>query len=104
MLGESLNQRATYGAREAKKRGEPWVPDDLWRADFKEVNSALVQAGNALKSVLAEEQKKLAGMTMEQLEAQFAAELPRMAAKFTAEDWAKLDQVRMKQFTRTTRS
>jgi len=85
------------GARQANARGEAWVPDDTWRADFNQVTQATVQAGNALHRALEGNAKKLGGMSTEQLEAQFKAELLRAAAHFTAEDWARLDQVRMKQ-------
>lgn len=104
MLGASLDHRARHGAKVACEHNVPWVPDDMWRSDFDKVSTALTQAGNALQRGLEAQAKKLGGMTVEQLEEQFKAEMIRVATKFTEADWARLDAIRMKQFTRSMRS
>jgi hypothetical protein len=96
MLGTSLDKRAKHEARNGGGL-ELWQPDDSWRADFDKVSTAIVQAGNALQKALEANQKKLGGMTVEQLEAQLIAELPRLAQTFTPAQWESLDRVRMKQ-------
>lgn len=97
MLGASLDMRMKRGARDAAKIDEAWVPDDLWRADFDKVTNAITRAGSALKEALEGHQKQLGGMSVEELEEQLKAELPRIVAKFTAEDWGRLDEIRMRQ-------
>lgn len=97
MLGATLDHRMKDGAREASRRKEVWQPDDAWRSDFNVVQNALAQAGRALQQALESTAKRLGGMTIEQLEAQFKAELTRVANKFTDDDWVLLDKIRMKQ-------
>jgi hypothetical protein len=95
-LSSSLDHRQREGMREAKKRKEAWQPDDAWRADFEKVNRCIVEVGGALDKVMKSERERLSGMTLEQLEAQFRQELIRAAPTFSAEEWAALDQVRMR--------
>ena len=97
MLGRTLDERQREGIRIAKEHGTTWVPDDLWRADFEKVASTIARMERAISGAQEANQKQLGGMTIEQLEAQFKAELLRAAAGFTKADWAALDKIRMKQ-------
>lgn len=97
LLGTSLDIRLKTGMREASKEDRSWSPDDSWRSDFNTVTTTISQVGQALQRALEANQKRLGGMTIDQLEAQFKAEMMRAAGSFTVEDWQILDRIRMKQ-------
>lgn len=92
LLGQSLDERL----KAARENHPGWQPDEEWRKDFNQVTQTIAQSGQALQRALEANEKKLAGMTVEQLEAQLRAELARIAPHLTAEEWAMLDNIRLK--------
>lgn len=96
LLGTSLDIRLKTGMREASKEDRSWSPDDSWRSDFNTVTTTISQVGQALQRALEANQKRLGGMTIDQLEAQLRSEILRMVPSFTPEDWTAIDKLRMK--------
>ena len=91
-LGKSLDAR-TKMKREASPE---WVPNEDDRRDFAAITNTLQHAGNAMIRGLEANKKDLGGLTEEQLEAQFQAELIASAQTMSDEDWNKMVEARRK--------
>lgn len=91
-LGKSLDTRLKM-----KREVSPeWTPDEDFRRDFAAITNTLQHAGNAMIRGLEANKKDLGGLTEEQLEAQFNAELVAAAASLTDDQWARMKEARAK--------
>lgn len=91
-LGRSLKNRLKL-----KKEASPeWSPDEDFRRDFASVTNTLQHAGNAMIRGLEANKKDLGGLTEEQLQAQFNAELINSAQTMSDDDWNKMVDARRK--------
>lgn len=91
-LGKSLDVRMQIKSNAA----EGWIPDDTWRSDFASVTATIVQCGNSLTKALEGNKKEKSTMSIEQLEAQLRAELPRIVMSLNSDEWADLIAARQK--------
>lgn len=91
-LGKSLDERL----RAKKSAAADWIPDDLWRADFKTVSETLRDAGAMMLRATEAHKNDLQELTEEQLEAQLKAELPGLIPQLTDEEWEQLVAIRAK--------
>lgn len=91
-LGRSLKNRLKI----KKTASDEWTPDEDFRRDFAAVTNTLQHAGNAMIRGLEANKKDLGGLTEEQLEAQYQAELVRNAQTMSDEDWNKMVEARRK--------
>jgi hypothetical protein len=96
-LGKSLDRRM----KKAQDAAEDWTPNDEWRRDFATVTSVIKDCGAALQRALEGNEKTLGGMTTEQLEAQFNAEIIRSAQTLTEEQWQTMVAARAKRASKT---
>lgn len=91
-LGKALDTRIKI-----KKDVAPeWTPSEDDRRDFAAITQTLQHAGNALIRGLEANKKDLGGLTEEQLQAQFRAEILKMAAEMSDEDWNTMVDARRK--------
>ena len=95
-LATALGQSLTNRMKIKKDASTEWTPDEDWRRDFQSVTTTLQHAGNALARALEGNKKNLGGLTEEQLEAQFNAEIVVAAAQLTDEQWARMCEARAK--------
>lgn len=95
-LADSLNASLKERMRVKRDASEMWVPDEDWRRDFASVTNTLQHSGNALTRALSENKKDLAGLTEEQLTAQFRAELIKSAQEMSDAEWNAMVEARMK--------
>lgn len=91
-LGKSLDVRL----KKKQDASDEFTLDEDYRRDFAAVTAALQHAGNALTRAVEAQQKTNAGLTEVQLEAQFAAEIVKMAPKLTETQWASMCDAREK--------
>lgn len=91
-LGRSLKERVKM----KKEASEQWTPDEDWRRDFASVTNTLQHAGNAMIRAGEANKKNLGGLTEEQLQAQFDAEIITSAQNISDEDWNRMVEARMK--------
>lgn len=91
-LGRSVDERM----RLKRAASEQWTPDEDFRRDFAAITNTLQHAGNSLIRALEGNKKNLGGLTEEQLEAQFNAELVNSAQSLTDEQWARMCEARAK--------
>lgn len=92
VLGRSLDARMRI-----KKEASPeWTPDEDFRRDFAAITTTLQHAGNALRGALDDNKKSLGGMSEDQLQAQFNAEIVNSAQTLTDEQWARMCEARAK--------
>jgi uncharacterized membrane-anchored protein YjiN (DUF445 family) len=91
-LGRSLDERLKV----KKEASEMWTPDEDWRRDFGSVTQTIQHAGNSLVRALEGNKKNLGGLTVEQLEAQFNAEIVQAAPSLTDEQWQRMVDARAK--------
>lgn len=91
-LGKSLDSRIKM-KREAS---EEWTPNEDDRRDFAAITNTLQHAGNAMRGALEGNKKNLGGLTEEQLQAQFNAEIINSAQTMTDEEWARMCEARAK--------
>lgn len=91
-LGKSLDSRI----RMKKDASPEWVPNEDDRRDFAAITNTLQHAGNALIRGLDANKKDLGGLTEEQLQAQFNAEIVTSAQTLTDEQWAQMVDARRK--------
>jgi hypothetical protein len=91
-LGKSLDSRIKM-----KREASPeWTPNEDDRRDFAAITNTLQHAGNALIRGLDANKKDLGGLTEEQLQAQFNAEIVNSAHTLSDEDWFKMVEARRK--------
>lgn len=91
-LGRSLRNRLKL-----KKEASPeWTPDEDFRRDFASVTATLQHAGTAMIRGLEANKKDLGGLTEDQLEAQFRAELIKSAQEMSDDDWNMMVEARRK--------
>ena len=91
-LGKSLDNRIKL-----KKSVSPeWSPTEDDRRDFAAITNTLQLAGNAMIRGLEANKKDLGGLTEEQLQAQFNAELVNSAQTMSDEEWNRMVEARMK--------
>lgn len=79
-----------------KEASEQWTPDEDFRRDFAAITTTLQHAGNSLIRALEGNKKNLGGLTEEQLEAQFNAEIVNSAGQLTDEQWQRMQEARAK--------
>lgn len=91
-LGRSLDERM----RIKRAAADDWTPDEDFRRDFAAITNTLQHAGNSLIRALEGNKKNLGGLTEEQLEAQFNAEIVNSAQSLTDEQWARMCEARAK--------
>ncbi len=91
-LGKSLDIRMKI----KKEASDQWTPDEDFRRDFAAITNTLQHAGNAMVRGLEANKKDLGGLTEDQLQAQFNAELINSAQTMSDEDWNKMVEARMK--------
>ena len=91
-LGRSLDERMKV----KKEASEQWTPDEDFRRDFAAITTTLQHAGNSLIRALEGNKKNLGGLTEEQLEAQFNAEIVNSAGQLTDEQWQRMQEARAK--------
>lgn len=91
-LGKSLDLRM----KTKKEAADDWIPDEDWRRDFASVTQTIQHAGNSLVRALEGNKKDMGGLTDEQLEAQFNAELMQSAGTLTDEQWQRMVEARAK--------
>lgn len=92
-MGKSLDKRIAV-KREA---ADDWTPDEDFRRDFAAITNTIQHAGNSLVRALEGNKKNLGGLTEEQLEAQFRAEIVTSAQSMSDEDWQRMVAARAKQ-------
>ncbi len=91
-LGKSLDSRIKM-----KREASPeWSPTEDDRRDFAAITNTLQHAGNAMIRGLEANKKDLGGLTEEQLQAQFNAELINSAQTLSDEEWNRMCEARMK--------
>lgn len=91
-LGKSLDVRMKM-----KREAAPdWTPDEDFRRDFAAITNTLQHAGNAMTRALESNKKDKDGLSEEQLQAQFNAEIIRSAQTMTDEEWAAMCAARAK--------
>lgn len=91
-LGKSLDNRIKM-----KREASPeWSPTEDDRRDFAAITNTLQHAGNAMIRGLEANKKDLGGLTEEQLQAQFNAELINSAQTMSDEDWQRMCEARAK--------
>lgn len=89
-LGKSLDSRIVM-----KRLASPeWSPTEDDRRDFAAITNTLQHCGNAMIRGLEANKKDLGGLTEEQLQAQFNAELIHSAQTMSDEDWNKMVEAR----------
>lgn len=91
-LGSSLDVRVV----QKKTAADGWIPDEEWRKDFASVTNAIQHCGNSLVRALEGNKKDLGGMSEEQLQAQFNAEIVGAAASLSDEQWQRMVDARAK--------
>lgn len=91
-LGRSLDARVKM----KKEASELWTPNEDDRRDFAAITNTLQHAGNAMIRGLEANKKDLGGLTEEQLQAQFNAELINSAQTMSDEEWARMVDARRK--------
>lgn len=96
MLAEELGRSLKSRMKVKRELSENWTPDEDWRRDFTSVTTTLQHAGNALVRGIEGNKKNLGGLTEEQLQAQFNAEIIAAAPQLTDEQWAKMCEARAK--------
>lgn len=95
-LAEELIASLKLRMKQKREVCPEWVPDEDWRRDFASATNTLQHAGNSLIRALEGNKKNLSGMTDEQLEAQFNAEIVNAAATLTDEQWNRMCEARAK--------
>lgn len=91
-IGKSLDSRIKI-----KKEVSPeWTPTEDDRRDFAAITQTLQHAGNALIRGLEANKKDMGGLTEEQLQAQFRAEIIKAAAEMSDDDWNLMVDTRRK--------
>ena len=91
-LGESIDARMKL-----KMEASPeWSPDEDFRKDFAAITNTLQHAGNAMTRALEGNKKNTDGLSEEQLQAQFNAEIVRSAPNLSDEEWARMIAARAK--------
>jgi hypothetical protein len=91
-LGKSLDERMKL----KKEASEMWTPDEDWRRDYAAVTTAIQHATNSLVRALDSNKKNLGGLSEEQLQAQFNAEVVMAATSLTDDQWARMCEARAK--------
>ncbi len=91
-LGQSLDNRMKIKV----EASEQWTPDEDFRRDFAAITNTLQHAGNAMTRALEGNKKNTDGLTEQQLEAQFNAEIVRSAQTLSDEDWTRMCEARTK--------
>lgn len=92
LLGKSLDLRM----RKKIEASPEWVPDEDYRRDFASITQTLQTAGNAMSRALEDNKKNNSGLTEDQLNAQFKAELIRVAQTMTDDEWRLMLEARAK--------
>lgn len=91
-LGKSLDQRMKV----KKSVSDEWTLDDDYRRDFAMITQTIRDCGAALQKALEGNKKQLGGLTEQQLEMQFQAEIIKAAAQISDEDWQRMCEARAK--------
>jgi hypothetical protein len=91
-LGKSLDARIKM----KREVSAEWSPTEDDRRDFAAITNTLQHAGNAMIRGLEANKKDLGGLTEEQLQAQFNAELINSAQTMSEEEWNRLLAAREK--------
>jgi hypothetical protein len=91
-LGKSLDERLKI----KREVSDQWTPDEDWRRDFASVTQTIKYAGSSLMAALEGNKKNLGGLTEDQLQAQFDAELVNSASTLTDEQWHRMCEARTK--------
>lgn len=91
-LGKSLDARMKI----RKEASAEWTPDEDFRRDFAAVTTTLQHAGNAMSRALEDNKKNLGGLTEDQLQAQFNAEIINSAQSMDDEQWNRMVEARAK--------
>lgn len=92
LLGKSLDERL----RVKRKAADEFTLNDDDRRDFASITSTVRDCGVALVRALDANKKDLAGLSEDQLTAQFQAELVKAAQEMSDEDWARMVAARAK--------
>lgn len=91
-LGKSFDARVKV----KRAASDEWTPNEDDRRDLALITNSLQHAGNALIRGLEANKKDLGGLTEEQLQAQFNAELINSAQTMSDDDWNKMVDARRK--------
>lgn len=94
-IGKSLDVRM----KQKRDVNPAWIPDEDFRRDMETVTRAVKECGIALERALEYTEKTLHGMTTDNLEAQFAAEILRSAQHIPDDMWQKMCDARSKRAT-----
>jgi hypothetical protein len=95
-LAKALNASLANRMKAKQEVAPDWIPDEDWRRDFASVTNTLQHAGNSLVRALEGNKKNLGGLTEDQLEAQFNAEIVNSAQSLTPEQWDRMCAARAK--------
>lgn len=91
-LGKSLDARLKIKLEVTPE----WTPDEDFRRDFASITTTLRDAGSSLMRALDGNKKNTGGLSEEQLQAQFNAELVAAAGSLTDEQFQRLCDARAK--------
>ena len=80
--------------RKDNPEAAPWIPSKEWLDAYHKNGDLITRLARGIRLGRDADKRHLEGMTNEQLDAQFARELVRLAPSFTDDQWAQIDRVR----------